>query len=55
VRDLLGTVMERFSLSASAYHPILRIARTIADMDGAGWIETQHVAEAIQYQALACA
>lgn len=40
VRGLLGAAMDRLSLSARAYHRILRVARTIADLDGTGRVET---------------
>ncbi len=39
-------------LSARAYHRILKIARTIADLDGALELEPKHVSEAIQYRSL---
>ncbi|MGH7443827.1 MAG: YifB family Mg chelatase-like AAA ATPase [Longimicrobiales bacterium] len=49
---LLRTAVKRFGLSARAYHRILRLARTIADLDGDDRIGTAHVAEAIQYRTL---
>ncbi|HYH81281.1 MAG TPA: hypothetical protein VEX86_15865 [Longimicrobium sp.] len=39
-------------VSARAYHRVLKIARTIADLDGAATITTAHVSEAIQYRSL---
>jgi len=49
-RDLLARVAERFHLSARGYHRILRVARTIADLDNAQTVRTPHVAEAISYR-----
>jgi magnesium chelatase family protein len=49
---LLRTAITRLGLSARAYHRVLKIARTIADLDGAPGITTAHVSEAIQYRSL---
>jgi len=49
---LLHQVMERFQLSARAYHRILKVARTIADLDGTKNIYIEHVTEAIGYPCL---
>jgi len=49
---LLRTAITRLGLSARAYHRVLKIARTIADLDGGGDISTAHLAEAIQYRSL---
>ena len=49
---LLQTAIDQLGFSARAYDKILRIARTLADLDEAGTIATAHVAEAIQYRSL---
>ncbi len=49
---LLETACRRLGLSARAYHRILKVARTIADLAGAEHIETDHLQEAISYRRL---
>ncbi len=50
--SVLASAMQSFSLSARAYNKILKTSRTIADLDGAEEIRTEHVTEAIQYRSL---
>ncbi len=50
--ELLQNAFKRFKLSVRAYEKILKVARTIADLDGKENIEVKHVAEAIQYRSL---
>ncbi len=51
-RALIARVAERFGLSARGYHRVLRVARTIADLDGAPDVRQPHVAEAVSYRLL---
>jgi magnesium chelatase family protein len=52
VENVLRQAVTRLGLSARAYHRVLKIARTIADIAGAGELSTAHVGEAIQYRSL---
>ncbi|NLA15858.1 MAG: YifB family Mg chelatase-like AAA ATPase [Bacteroidales bacterium] len=49
-RAFLKQALERLHLSARAHHRILRLARTIADLDGSAALQLQHLAEAVQYK-----
>jgi len=51
-RNLLGLAIDKLGMSARAYDKILKVARTIADLEGSSSIETPHISEAIQYRSL---
>ena len=49
-KALVKAAMTQLQLSARAFHRILKLARTIADLDGSDPIKTHHLAEALQYR-----
>jgi len=49
-RALLSKVAERFHLSARGYHRVMRVARTIADLEGAPTVQRSHIAEAVSFR-----
>jgi len=49
-QDLLRNAMQRLNLSPRSYHKVLKVARTIADLEGKEQISRDHLAEAIKYQ-----
>ncbi len=49
-KNLLRAAVQQMNLSARAYHRVLKLSRTIADLAGAEQIQTQHLAEALQYR-----
>jgi magnesium chelatase family protein len=51
-KSILAAAMEKLNLSARAYHRIIKVSRTIADLAGAPHILPEHIAEAVQYRTL---
>lgn len=49
-KALISRVAERFGLSARGYHRVLRVARTIADLDGSAEVRKPHIAEAVSFR-----
>jgi magnesium chelatase family protein len=49
-RQLLATAIERFHLSGRAHDRVLRVARTLADLEGTAQVSARHVAEALQFR-----
>lgn len=49
-QSLMGSAMSQFNLSARAYHRILKLSRTIADLSGSAEIQSPHLVGALQYR-----
>ena len=51
-KQFMAKIFEKLDLSARSYHKILRVARTIADLDGEEQITKRHLIEAVSYRSL---
>ena len=51
-KNIMQNAYERLGLSARSYHKVLRVARTIADLDGKNNIEGKHLREALSYRTI---
>nr|WP_244560902.1 hypothetical protein [Azospirillum oryzae] len=52
-RALLTEAAERLKLSARGYHRVMRVGRTLADLDGVEGVKRRHIAEALSYRRIA--
>ena len=52
VKTVLDTAAKRLDLSPRSYHRVIKLARTIADLEGSYCVEASHLSEAIHYRAL---
>ena len=51
-KEMLNSAAEKFQLSMRGYNKILKVARTIADLDNSNNVQKYHIAEAISYRAI---
>ena len=52
-RALMSEVVDRLKLSARGYHRVLRVARTLADLEAAAGVTRRHIAKALSYRRIA--